>query len=153
MKYDTMFGRSLDKRRQDRALPPSKHLAGKRFMTAKNADEILNNFKSNGIGKMLKIIIESIFISGPARHKIASFLYEQKRASVSIIAPIMSKLIHFILMLKNFAAMICPTSCIRAALKIIAYFDREKFFEKAIATIIMINMGDAFITVFIGTTP
>ncbi len=135
---------------QDRALPPSKHLAGKRFIAAKKTDEILNSLQSSGRGMIHETINERMFARGPERHKIASFLYEQKRVSVSIMAPIMSKLIRFILIFKILAATMCPASCISAALKIIAYFEKEKFFESTIATIIMINVGDAFILFFIG---
>ena len=153
MKKEATDGRDFDKMKQDRALPPSKHLAGSRFIAAKNRDEILNNLMSKGRGTTLKIRMESMFAKGPARHKTASFLYEQKRVSVSIIAPIMSKLIHFTLIFKNFANAKCPASCTIAALKIAAYFAKEKFFERIMATIIMIKVGDALILVFTESTP
>ena len=101
---ETEEGRILDMRRQERALPPSKHFAGSRFMAAKNMEDILNKRRSIGMGKALKAAADNMFMKGPARHRTASFEYEQRRESVSIIAPVMAKLIHFMRIFKSLAA-------------------------------------------------
>ena len=103
-KQETDEGRIRDIRRQESALPPSKHFAGSRFMAAKNKEDILNRRRSTGMGKALKAATDNAFIKGPARHRTASFEYEQRRESVSIIAPVMAKLIHFMRIFKSLAA-------------------------------------------------
>lgn len=103
-KIETEDGRIIDMRRQERALPPSKHFAGSRFMAAKNMEDILNKRRSIGMGKALKAAADNMFMKGPARHRMASFEYEHRRESVSIIAPVMAKLIHFTRIFKSLAA-------------------------------------------------
>ena len=70
---ETDLGEINESKKQDKILPPSKPSAGSRFMTAKAIDATVNKRVSKGIEMRLIVNAESMFVSGPARHKAASF--------------------------------------------------------------------------------
>lgn len=155
--WKTKYGEKNLSKTQDKILPPSKFFIGNKFINANSNDTTVNpirlseirvelkNIKSNAINAQIKLN------AGPVKAKIASFLYEQERGFVFIVAPNILKFNWIIFTDRIFAHNICPSSCIDDATnkRIIL----SKFPEAIITPSIKMLDGDTVIFIIILITP